>query len=108
MVVFLTESEARSTQRSRRGPCTHGLQSQEDARNSDDTANGREETHGNVWYSRLNIVFPNVFEVEVAIEPCHPTKEGDEHLGQRRVNVHEELAMDVLGREATEAVEQSN
>ncbi|THW59526.1 hypothetical protein D6D20_06439 [Aureobasidium pullulans] len=70
-----------------------------------DTHEGREKAHGNVWDTRFDVVLADVFEVELAIEAGQPASEGDEELGQWGVDVHEELALDVLGSETTEAVE---
>lgn len=64
-----------------------------------------EQTHGDIGDARLQVIFANILEIEVAVETREPASESNEHLGQGRVHVHEELALDVLGSEAAKARE---
>lgn len=38
----------------------------------------------------------NVLEIKVAVKSADKCRKGNEHLGEWRVHVHEELAFDVL------------
>jgi hypothetical protein len=84
---------------------TDSLQSEEHARNQKNTADRREHSHRNVGNTRLNVVLANLLEVEASIETSEPSSKSDKHLGQGRVDVHKELALDVLGSKTTEAIE---
>lgn len=86
------------------GAATGGLEGQEHGWGQEDTANGREHAHGDVWDVRLEIVLSNVLEVEAPVEAGEPAEEGNHELGERGVYVHEEFALDVFGSEAAEAV----
>ncbi len=48
----------------------------------------------------MEILASDVLEVKVAVEAAEPGCEGDEELCERRVDVHEEAAVDVLGSKA--------
>lgn len=80
------------------------LECEEHGRSQKDAANSREHAHGNIRNTRFNVVLSNLLEVEVAVEPSEPAEESNHEFGEGRVDVHEELALDVLGSEATEAV----
>jgi hypothetical protein len=82
---------------------TRSLEGQEHGRNGQDTADGRQHAHSNIWHTGLEVVHANVLEVEVSIESTQPSRKCDEELRQWRMYVHKELALDVLGRESTEA-----
>lgn len=85
----------------RPAPC--GLQGKEHGRCQEDTADGGEQAHGNIWDAGFEIVFTDVLEVEVSVEAGQETEQGDEEFRKRGVHIHEELALDVLGSKATEA-----
>jgi hypothetical protein len=84
---------------------TESLECQEHEGNEKDTAESREQAHCNVWNTGLDVVLANLLEVEAAVEAGKPSRQGDEHLGQGRVNVHEELALDIFRSETTEAMQ---
>lgn len=100
--VFTKNDEA-STEHGGRRSAANRLQRQEHEGSEEDAANRREQTHGDIGNARLQIIFANILEIEVAVEARKPSGEGNEHLGQGRVYVHEELALDVFGSETTEA-----
>lgn len=106
--VKLTEDDQGSTKGSRGSAAAGSLQGQENGRDKKDTAERRKHAHSNVRDTGLQIVLADLLEVEAAVEAGEPTEEGDHELRKRRVNVHEELALDVLRRESTEAAEQSS
>lgn len=87
-----------------RSSATRSLEGQEHGRNKKNTADGREQSHGDVGNLGLEVVLANILEIEISIETGEPANEGDEHLGERGVNIHEESALDVLGGKATKAV----
>lgn len=99
----LTKYDEPSAHCSCKGSAASGLQGQEHGRDEEDTAKSREHAHGDVGNAGLDIVLSNFLEVEISIEARQPTEECDEELGQGRVDVHEELALDVLRSETTEA-----
>jgi hypothetical protein len=103
MLHDLTKDDETCSQGCGGGTTAGSLESQEHGGNGQDTADGGEQTHGNVWHTGLQVVLANVLEIEVAVESTQPAGQGNKHLCERRVNVHEELALDVLGRESTEA-----
>lgn len=86
------------------GTAANSLESQEHAGNQKNTADGGEHAHGDIWHAGLNVVLANLLEIEASVEASEPAGEGDEHLGQGRVDIHEELALDVLGSKAAEAM----
>ena len=100
---ILTEDDETCSQSCGGSTAASGLESKEHGGDSQDTANSREQAHCNIWDAGLQVVFANVLEVEVAVESTQPARQSNEHLCERRVNVHEELAFDVLGRESTKA-----
>lgn len=53
----------------------------------------------------FDVVLADLLEVELAIEPSQPAEQCNEELSERRVDVHEEFALDVLGSKAAEAWE---
>lgn len=100
---LLTENNETCTQRCRGGATSSSLQGQEHGRNRQNTADGGQHAHrdvGNLW---LQVIHANVFEVKVSVEPAQPSRQCNEELRERRMNVHEEAALDVLGSEPTEA-----
>lgn len=99
-----TKDDETSAHGSRHGSAANSLEREEHAWSDEDTADSREQAHRDVGNARLKVILADLLEVEVAIEASHPSDEGDQHLGERRVNVHEEFALDVLGSEAAEAV----
>ncbi|KAI9163621.1 LOW QUALITY PROTEIN: hypothetical protein HJFPF1_05242 [Paramyrothecium foliicola] len=98
-----TKDDEASTHSRGHGSAADRLQGEVHAGDDENTADGREQSHGDVGDARLEVVLSNVLEIEAAVETRQPTGEGDEHLGQRRMHIHEEFALDILGREATEA-----
>ena len=82
------------------------LQREEHDRDRHNAHERRNQSHRNVRHPRLHIVLPNVFEVEITVETGEPSSKRDQKFGQWWVHVHEEAALNVLGREATEAAEQ--
>lgn len=86
------------------GSASDGLESEEHERGKKHSAQGREHAHGNVGDTGLDVVLANVLEIKATVESGEESGEGDEHLGQRRVDVHEELALQVFRSEAAEAV----
>ena len=101
--VDLTEDDQRGTESGGGSAATRSLQSQEDRRNEEDTTDSREGSHGDIGDTRLQVILADFLKVEAAIEPSQPAEESDHELRQWRVNVHEELALDVFRRESTEA-----
>lgn len=100
-----TEDDKTSTHSCSHGTAANGLEGHEHEGSEENTTDSREQSHGDIWDTGLEVVLANVLEVEVTIETSQPTGQGDEHLGQGRVDVHEELALEVLGSETTEAVD---
>lgn len=100
----LTEDDQTGSHQSRSGAAPGGLESQKHEGSEQDTADGREHAHGDVGNAGLEVILANVLEVEVAVETSQPTGESDEHFGQRRVDIHEEFALDVFRSEATKTV----
>lgn len=99
-----TKDDETGAHGSRHGTATNSLESQEHAGNQKNTADGGEHAHGDIWHAGLNVVLANLLEIKASIEASEPAGEGDEHLGQGRVHVHEELALDILGSKSAEAV----
>jgi hypothetical protein len=99
--TVLEDDQSRAECRSGR-LAARSLQCKVHDRHSQYTANGRQKPHGHIGHTRLDVVLSNILEIEVSIEAGQPTSESDQELGERRVNVHEELALDVLARKATE------
>jgi len=90
--------------------CTHAggecaaaqsLEGQEHGGDGEDTKNGWQHAHGDIGHLWLEVVLANILEVEAAVEASAPTSQSDQQLGEWRVDVHEELALDVLAGEAT-------
>lgn len=102
---MLTKNDETSTKYGSRRPAANSLQGHEHDGGEENATDGGEQTHGDVGDARLQVVFANVLEVEVAVETREPAGESNEHLGQGRVHVHEEPALDVLGSEAAKARE---
>ena len=100
-----TEHDQCSPHGSCGGSTTSSFEREEHGRNSQNTHYGRQKSHCDVRHAWFHVVFANVLEIEVAIESGQPTRQSDQELCEGRVNVHEELALDVLGRESTEAGE---
>jgi hypothetical protein len=98
-----TKDDEASAHGGREGPTPSSLECQEHGRRQKNTAQRGEQAHSYIWDTRLDVVLANLLEVEVAIETGQPAKQSDEELCQGRVDVHEELALDILGREAPEA-----
>ena len=69
-----------------------------------DATDSREHSHRNIWNLGLHIVLPNLLEVEISLEAGKPSGESQEKLRQRRMYVHKETPLDVLGREAAKAL----
>lgn len=84
-----------------------GLQGQKHERCKKDSADGREHAHGDIRDARLEVVLADLLEVEIAIEARQPAGQRNKHLSQRRVDIHEEFALDVFRSETTEAGEQT-
>lgn len=99
-----TEDDKTSSQEGGGATASSCLECKEHGRSQKDTADGREHAHGNIRNARLDVVLSNLLEVKVAVKPSEPAEEGNHELGEGRVDVHEELALDVLGCEAAEAV----
>jgi hypothetical protein len=97
-----TEDDKARSQSSRGRTATRSLECQEHGGNRQNTADGGQQTHGNVWNTWLEVVHANVLEVKVAVESTQPSRQRDQELRKRWVYVHEEFALDVLGREPTE------
>lgn len=98
-----TKDDQASTHGCSKSTAADSLESQEDARNQKYATESRVEAHGNVRNTRFQVVLANVLEVKVTVEASEPAGQGNQHLGQRRVNIHEELSLDVLGSETTKA-----
>lgn len=81
---------------------TSGLERQEHGRDGKDTTDSGKKTHGDIRDTRLQVVHANVLEVETAIKSTQPSRQGDQELCEWGMHVHEELALDVLGRKSTE------
>lgn len=101
--VQRTKDDQAGTHESGHGSTPNRLEGQVHEGSQGDTADGGEEAHGDVGDIGLDVVLANLLEVEAAVEAGQPAGEGDEHLGEGRVDVHEELALDIFRREATEA-----
>ena len=80
------------------------LQSQEQQRHRKHAHDRWKHAHRNVWYSRLEIVFPNILEVKIAIKSTEPSRKRNQEFGKRGVHIHKKPALDILGRETTETV----
>ena len=88
--------------------CDHGaasssLEGQEHSWNQKDTTDSWQRSHPDIWHIWLEIVLPDLLEVEVSVEAAQPSSESDEELSKRWVHIHEEPALDIFGCEATEA-----
>ena len=99
-----TEDDQTGAKCSSGGFAASCLEGQEHGGNGHDTHDGGQKSHGNVGNARLKVVLSNIFKVKLSIETGQPTGESNEELGEWRVDVHEELALDVLGGETTKAV----
>ncbi|KAI6763635.1 hypothetical protein HG531_013023 [Fusarium graminearum] len=102
-----TEDDQARTHSGSHSAASNSFECEEHAGNQKDTADSREHSHGNVGDTRFNIVLANLFKIEAAVETSKPSGKSDKHLGQRRMDVHEELALDVLGSKTTKAVDRS-
>jgi hypothetical protein len=100
---MLTKDDKTCTQSRSGSTAASSLESQEHGRNRQNTADGGQHAHGDIWDSGLQVVFANVLEVEVSVEATQPSRQCNEELCERRVDVHEELALDVFRRESAEA-----
>ena len=104
----LTEDDQRGTESSGGSAATRSLQSQEDGRNEENTADGREGSHGDIGDTWLQVILADLLKVEAAIESSQPPEESDHKLRQWRVNIHKELSLDVFRSKTTKAVEYNN
>jgi hypothetical protein len=100
---YLTKNDKTGAQSRSGCAAACSFESQKHGRDCQDTTDGGQKAHSDIWYTGLQVVFANVLKVEAAVEPTQPARQCDEHLRERRVYVHEELALDVLGRKSTEA-----
>lgn len=98
-----TKDDEPGTEGSGCRPAASGLESEEYRRDSHDAAERGIQPHGHIRHTILEVVFTNLLEVKVSIEPSEPPKQGNEHLGEWRMYVHEEFALDVLGCKAAKA-----
>lgn len=98
-----TKDDETRSHDSRHSTAAESLEGQEHERSQQHTTDGRIHAHGNVRNTRLDVVLANFLEVELSIEAGEPSSQGNEHLGEGRVHIHKELALDVLGSETTEA-----
>lgn len=99
-----TEYDKTSSHEGSGATASSRLKSEEHGRSQKDTADSREHAHGDIWNARLDVVLSNLLEIEATVEPSEPAEEGNHELCEGWVDVHEELALDVLGSEAAEAV----
>jgi hypothetical protein len=97
-----TKDDKETAQSRRHCPTAHRLQGEEHGRGKKDAADSREHAHGNVGHARLDVVLPNLLEVEIAVKAGKPAREGNQHLGEWWMYIHEKLPLDVFGRKATE------
>lgn len=67
-----TENDETGSHDGSHGAAAHTLECQENARNKRNSTESREEAHGNIWYTGLEIVLANLLEVKVAVEACEP------------------------------------
>lgn len=102
--VTQTKDDGTGTESSGKGAASGCFQREEHGRDQEDTTDSREKAHGDIWDTRLEVVLSDLLEVEVAIESSEPAEQSNEKLREWGMNVHEEFALDVFGREATEAV----
>lgn len=98
----LTEDDEEGTHCRGRRSAAESLESQKHGRNAEDAADCREQAHRNIRHARTKVVLANVFEVKIAGETGRPAGQCDQELGEGRMDVHEELPLDILGREAAE------
>ena len=78
------------------------LERQKHHRDHRHSAQRGQQPHRHVRHPRLHVILANILEIELAVEARQESGERDEQFGERRVDVHEEFAFDVLGGEATE------
>lgn len=100
-----TKDDETGSEGSRGGAASNSLQCEEHSRSEEDTAEGWEQTHCHIWDTGLDIILANLLEVEISVEAGEPPEQGDHKLRERRMDVHEEAALDILGGKTTEAVE---
>lgn len=55
-------------------PTSSSLQCQEDHRDCHHTHYRRKQSHCHIWNARLEVIFSDVFEVELSIKPSHPPR----------------------------------
>ena len=83
-------------------PASTRLERQEHGRHSENATESGQQAHRHIRHAGLEVVLPDILEIELAVKPRQPARQRDHHLRQRRVHVHEELALDVFAREAAE------
>ena len=98
----ILEHHQRSAQRRSESLTPRSLQRQKHRRHSQDATDRGQQPHGHKRHTRLQVILPDILEVEIPIEPRQPPGQCDQELRQWGVHVHEEFALDVLGREAAE------
>lgn len=103
-----TEDDQASSHSRCKGAAPSSLQSQEHGRHQENAAEGRKHAHRNIWDAGLNVIFSDLLKVEFTVKACKPAEKRDEELGQGRVDIHKEFALDVFRSEATETAEKQN
>jgi hypothetical protein len=54
-----------------------------------------------VWANKRADLLADILEIEVPVKSPNERSEGDQHLCQRRVDIHKELLADILARKTT-------
>ena len=67
----LTEDDQRGTESSGGSAATRSLQSQEDGRNEENTADGREGSHGDIGDTWLQVILADLLKVEAHLWRHH-------------------------------------
>lgn len=103
-VRICTKDNEKSSHGCDHGTASSSLESQEHSWNQENTADSWQRSHPDVWDIWLEVILPDLLEVEVSVEAAEPSSKSNEELSKRWVDIHEESALNVLGSEATKAV----
>ena len=91
-----TEDDETSTQGCGGSTAASSLQSKEHGRNRQNTEDGGQHAHSDIWNLGLQVILANILEVEVSVKSTQPSCQCDEEFRKRRVDIHEEPALDVF------------
>jgi hypothetical protein len=101
--MSLTKDNKTGSQSSSCSTAACSFEREEHGRDGQDTADGRQQAHSDIWNTWLQVIHANVLEVEAAIESTEPSSQSDEEFCEGWVYVHEEPALDILGCKSTKA-----